>query len=66
MPRNTTKPASTGKTAQSQISAKLLEELVPGPVSKEQFEDIFQNFRKAFIQRALNVEMSHHLGYDAG
>ena len=51
MPRNTTKPASSGKTAHPQISAKLLEELIPGPVTKEQFEDIFQNFRKAFIQR---------------
>src|SRR5665647_2488916 len=38
----------------------------PGPVTKEQFEDIFQNFKKAFIERALNAEMSHHLGYAAG
>jgi hypothetical protein len=38
----------------------------PGPVTKEQFEDIFQNFKKAFIERALSAEMSHHLGYDAG
>jgi transposase-like protein len=35
-------------------------------VTKEQFEDIFQNFKKAFIERALNAEMSHHLGYGAG
>jgi putative transposase len=44
----------------------MLEELIPGPVTKEQFEDIFQNFKKAFIERALSAEMSHHLGYDAG
>jgi transposase-like protein len=44
----------------------MLEELIPGPVTKEQFEDIFQNFKKAFIERALNAEMSHHLGYGAG
>ena len=63
MPRKTTKPAIGGKVAQPQISAKLLEELIPGPVTKEEFEDIFQNFKKAFIERALSAEMSHHLGY---
>jgi putative transposase len=66
MPRKTTKSAISGKSAQPQISAKLLEELIPGPVSKEQFEDIFQNFKKAFIERALSAEMSHHLGYGVG
>ena len=66
MPRNITKAAVSGKTALPQISAKLLEELIPGPVSKEQFEDIFQNFKKAFIERALSAEMSHHLGYGPG
>ena len=65
MPRNTNKAATSGDTALPQISAKLLEELIPGPVTKEQFEDIFQNFKKAFIERALNAEMSHHLGYEA-
>jgi len=66
MPRKTTKSAISGKSAQPQISAKLLEELIPGPVTKEEFEDIFQNFKKAFIERALNAEMSHHLGYGPG
>jgi len=66
MPRKINKPASSGKSTQSQISAQLLEELIPGPVTKEQFEDIFQNFKKAFIERALSAEMSHHLGYGAG
>ena len=66
MPRTTSKPANSGKPVQPQISAKLLEELIPGPVTKEEFEDIFQNFKKAFIERALNAEMSHHLGYGPG
>jgi len=65
MPRNH-KAAVSGKAALPQISAQLLEELIPGPVTKEQFEDIFQNFKKAFIERALNAEMSHHLGYANG
>ena len=60
------KAAASGKSAQPQISAQLLKELIPGPVTKEQFEDIFQNFKKAFIERALSAEMSYHLGYEAG
>ena len=63
---HTNNAAISGKAALPQISAKLLEELIPGPVSKEQFEDIFQNFKKAFIERALSAEMSHQLGYGAG
>jgi transposase-like protein len=66
MPRKINKAASSGQPAQPQISAQLLEELIPGPVTKEQFEDIFQNFKRAFIERALNAEMSHHLGYTSG
>jgi transposase-like protein len=66
MSRKITQPAISGKSAQPQISAKLLEELIPGPVTKEEFEDIFQNFKRAFIERALNAEMSHHLGYGPG
>ena len=66
MPRNLNKAAVSGKAALPQISAQLLEELIPGPVTKEQFEDIFQNFKKVFIERALSAEMSHHLGYGPG
>ena len=66
MPRKINKAALGGKSAQPQISAQLLEELIPGPVTKEQFEDIFQNFKKAFVERALNAEMNHHLGYGPG
>ena len=66
MPRKINKSSVSGKSAQPQISAKLLEALITGPVTKEQFEDIFQNFEKAFIKRALNAEMSHHIGYNPG
>ena len=38
------KAAASGKSAQPNISAQLLKELIPGPVTIEQFEDIFQNF----------------------
>jgi putative transposase len=66
MPRKISQAASSSQLAQPQISAQLLEELIPGPVTKEQFENIFQNFKRAFIERALNAEMSHHLGYTSG
>lgn len=55
MPRKINKPAISGKSAQPKISAKLLEVLTLGPATKEEFEDIFQNFKKAFIERALNA-----------
>jgi putative transposase len=66
MPRKINKAAPSGKSALPQISAQLVEELIAGPVTKEQFEDIFQNFKRAFIERALNAQMSHHLGYTNG
>jgi putative transposase len=67
MPRVSTKAATSGKAAvQPQLTKQMLEELIPGPVTKEQFEDIFQNFKRAFIERALGAEMSHHLGYGPG
>ena len=66
MPRNSKTAAASSKAALPQLSKQMLEELIPGSVTKEQFEDIFQNFKKAFIERALNAEMSHHLGYGAG
>jgi putative transposase len=66
MPRISKNAVVSGKAALPQLSAQMLEELIPGPVTKEQFEDIFQNFKKAFIERALNAEMTHHLGFEAG
>jgi len=65
MPRKT-KTAAADKTALPRIPAELLEQLIPGPVTPGQLEDIFQQFKKAFIERALGAEMSHHLGYAPG
>jgi transposase-like protein len=66
MPRQTKTAAASGKAALPQLSQQMLEELIPGPVTKEQFNDIFENFKKAFIERAMGAEMSHHLGYSPG
>ena len=66
MPRNVKTAAASGKAALPQLSQQMLEELIPGPVTKEQFEDIFQNFKRAFIERAMGAEMNQHLGYGVG
>ena len=66
MPRKTKTSAAAQKAALPQIPADFLEQLIPGPVTPAQFEDIFQNFKKAFMERALGAEMSQHLGYKAG
>ena len=58
--------ATADRAAQPQIPAEFLEKLIPGPVTPGQFEDIFQNFKKAFLQQALGAELSHHLGYAPG
>jgi putative transposase len=65
MPRKT-KAAGAAKAETPQIPQELLEQLIPGPVTPAQFEDIFQRFKKAFMERALGAEMAQHLGYNAG
>ena len=60
------KTAAADQAALPQIPAELLEKLIPGPVTPGQLEDIFQQFKKAFIQQALGAKMSHHLGYAPG
>ena len=58
--------APAAKAAVPQIPKELLEQLIPGPVTPAQFEDIFLQFKKAFMERALGAEMTHHLGYAPG
>jgi putative transposase len=65
MPRKT-KTATADKAAVPRIPAELLEQLIPGPVTPGQLEEIFQQFKKAFIERALGAEMNQHLGYAPG
>jgi putative transposase len=66
MPSKTKTTAEAGKAAKPQISAELLEQLIPGPMTPGQLEDIFQQFKKAIIERVMGAEMSHHLGYAPG
>lgn len=58
--------AAEPPAALPQLPAEFLEKLIPGPVTAGQLEDLFAQFKKAFIQQALGAEMSHHLGYAPG
>src|SRR5574343_1449377 len=66
MPRKTKTTAAADKAAQPQFSAAACEQLLPGPVTPAELEGIFQQFKKAVMERALGAEMSHHLGYAPG
>jgi putative transposase len=48
------------------ISESVLEELIPGPMSPEQFEGMFRQLKKSLLERALGAELTHHLGYAKG
>ncbi len=44
----------------------LLDELVKGPMTPVQVQDLMLAFNKAIIERAMGAEMNMHLGYPAG
>ena len=66
MPRKTKTTAAADKAAQPQFSAELLERLIPGPMTPEQVQGLFEQFKKSVLERCLGAEMSHHLGYAPG
>lgn len=49
-----------------QIKQEVLEELIPGPMSAGDLESIFRQIKKSLLERALNAELTHHLGYAKG
>jgi putative transposase len=51
------------ETPALEIKPELLDELVKGPMTPEQFEAMFQGLKKAIVERALGAELTHHLGY---
>ena len=44
------------------IPKELLDHLVTGPMTAEAVEAVMRQFKKAFIERALGAELTHHLG----
>ena len=49
-----------------ELPSALLDELVKGPMSPGQVQDLMLAFNKAIIERAMNAEMNLHLGYPPG
>lgn len=48
------------------IPSELLDSLVKGPMSAEGVAELIGSFKKALLERVLEGEMSHHLGYSPG
>lgn len=65
MPSKKAKGSPKGE-ATIQFNQAALEELIPGPMDAAGVESIFRQFKKAILERALNAELTHHLGYPKG
>jgi transposase-like protein len=48
------------------IPKHLIDQFVTGPMSAQAVNDVSMAFKNAPIERALGVELSHHLGYQPG
>jgi putative transposase len=48
------------------ISKQILDELVPGPMSPAEFNNMSMALKKALVERVLGAELTHHLGYAPG
>lgn len=49
-----------------EFPSALLNELIKGPMSPSQVQDLIFAFNEAIIERAMNAEMDLHLGYPPG
>lgn len=66
MPKRKRGVTAPSTKEQFTIKPELLEELVPGPMSAEGFDSMFRQLKKSLLDRVLNAELSHHLGYPKG
>ena len=48
------------------IPPELVEQLVQGPMTPQDVQALFLSFKKAVIERAMNAELTRHLGYEVG
>lgn len=49
-----------------EVPGELLDQLVKGPMTPTEVQDLFLSFQKAVIERAMGAEMNLHLGYRPG
>jgi hypothetical protein len=54
------------ETAELDVPKELLDQLVKGPMTQGDLDTLFRSLKKAVIERAMNAEMTGHLGYAAG
>ena len=62
------KRSKTSRAAEPRIQfdPKVMAELIPGPLTPGEANQLFDGFKKAVFERALGAEMSQHLGYRPG
>ncbi|HET6720949.1 MAG TPA: IS256 family transposase [Rhodocyclaceae bacterium] len=65
MPSKTSKKKGAAPELPS-IPKELIDQLVSGPMTAEAVNAASMAFKKALIERALEAELTHHLGYPAG
>jgi hypothetical protein len=65
MPRKP-KNAAAADDGLPDIPKEFLDQVITGPMTQEGIDGLMRKFKKAFIERALGAEMSHHLGYAPG
>jgi len=49
-----------------EVPRELLDQFITGPMTAKSLDAVMRKFKKAFLERALGAEMTHHLGYEAG
>ena len=54
------------ETAELDVPKELLDQLVKGPMTQGDLDTMFRSLKKAVIERAMNAEMTGHLGYGPG
>jgi transposase-like protein len=64
MPKKPTGPHE--RPAELNVPPELLDQLVKGPMSQGELEELCRSLKKAVIERAMSAEMSQHLGYRPG
>lgn len=65
MPRKKNGDGSIDPTL-PEVPRELLDQFITGPMTAESLDAVMRKFKKAFLERALSAEMTHHLGYEAG
>ena len=66
MPRKKPKQPLPPVAALPEGAQEWLDQVVTGPMTAGAVEDVMRGIKKALIERALQAELSHHLGYAAG